>query len=159
MKRAAIDPGKRHAGIALFAGNELVGATLLKTKSVWPQCVVELASKAVTFVKEAGMGELDELLLEYPKVARQWAKGDPNDLVALAYTQGAMTTALPAKEVKAIEPQAWKGTVDADIVTERIKVQLTPVEQGKVYATDHNTYDAVGIGLWKCGRLHKGRAA
>lgn len=159
MKRVAIDPGKRHAGIALFAHDELVGATLLKTKNTWPQCVLELAQKAVTFLREKGLGEVDELLLEYPKVARQWSKGDPNDLVALAYTQGAMTTALPAKQVKAIEPQSWKGTVNADIVTERIKVQLTPVEQTRVEAKDHNTYDAVGIGLWGCGRLHKGRAA
>lgn len=158
MKRAAIDPGKKHAGIALFAGNELVGATLLKSKpkDPWPGSVLELAQKAVTFVKE-NLGEVDELLLEYPRVARQWSKGDPNDLVALAFTQGAMAAQVPAKEVKAFEPQSWKGTVDADIVTERIKVKLTPAEQTKVYATDHNTYDAVGIGLWAVGRLHKGR--
>lgn len=158
MKRVAIDPGKRHAGIALFAHDELVGATLLKTKpkDSWPQCVVTLVKLACAFVQER-FKDVDELVLEYPKVARQWAKGDPNDLVALAYTQGAMTAALAAKDVKAIEPQTWKGTVDADIVTNRIKVQLTPVEQTKVYATDHNTYDAVGIGLWSCGRLHKGR--
>lgn len=155
----AVDPGKRHIGIACFLGTELVGAQHIKSKLEWPECVNDLAFQAFEFYKEFAKVRLETLVLEYPQIGRQWAKGDPNDLLDLAYTQGAITHVLLPRALEVIRPQTWKGTVDADIVLERIKNKLTDREKQPTVlrSNNHNALDAVGIGLWRCGRLHEGR--
>lgn len=60
-------------------------------------------------------------------------------------------------------PHEWKSTVDGAIMTSRISQRITPKEwenfksHGRTGALDHNSLDAVGIGLHYFGRLEKQR--
>jgi hypothetical protein len=57
-------------------------------------------------------------------------------------------------------PREWKGTLDGDVMVERIKsrVDERPAERARVQfpqAQDkhHNVWDAIGVGLFVVGRL------
>lgn len=60
-------------------------------------------------------------------------------------------------------PHEWKSTIDGSVMTGRISQRITPAEwenfksHGRTGALDHNSLDAVGIGLWHFDRLHKER--
>lgn len=153
LRTVSCDPGKRYCGIALFEDSLLVDAKLIRSKEEWPYCTKELAQKAKQFCN----GPVDDLILEYPTVARSWGKADPNDLVALAFTLGALTTTLPATRVECIEPQRWKGTISPEIVFARIKSTLSEDEKKRMKHKNEHVLDAIGIGMWYCKRLHAGR--
>lgn len=101
----------------------------------------------------------DNLFLEFPVIypGSQGRKGDPNDLLDLAGVDGAIAALLePTTELTMYLPSQWKGSVDADVMTERIRNALSDSERNCIVtagAKDHNTLDAVGIGLYRFGRL------
>lgn len=62
--------------------------------------------------------------------------------------------------VERVKPVEWKGSVDADVMTARILKRLT-LEELKLVPVrpraadyEHNAVDAIGLGLWKLGRMH-----
>jgi hypothetical protein len=60
--------------------------------------------------------------------------------------------------VELVQPRQWKGTVDKDVMIERIKTSLDLSEMKnvclpKAKGLHHNVWDAIGIGLWASGRL------
>jgi hypothetical protein len=59
---------------------------------------------------------------------------------------------------KGYTPSEWKGTVPGDILTERVRKFLGPLEvwESKGASVDHNTLDAVGLGLFHSGRAKRG---
>lgn len=92
----------------------------------------------------------------YPK-----SKVDPNDIVRLAQTAGRCRERLGWQRTTLIPPRKWKGTLDKDAMHVRI-VRALDEDERRVYfaAADavaesyrHNIADAIGIGLWKLGRL------
>ena len=109
--------------------------------------------------------DVDRLVIEMPRIyPRSRSKGDPNDLVALAYAAGMVVGNLGVK-TQIVEPRTWKGTVpkekrwDLYIIHKRIGLSLTPTESS-IYlkaleqvapSKRHNITDAVGIGLWAHG--------
>lgn len=178
-----IDPGVRGAGLALFlertpqAPGQLVAATyvrvvgdgyfaeaveLSRKTSAW------LASKITRFISL-------RVILEFPKVyphsekrdkkTGKVIKVDPNDLVNLG--AAAYATALGAESFNVgtftrVYPRDWKGTMDGDAMTERIRDRLTPPELAALdpavpASLAHNMLDAVGIGLWDVDRLERVR--
>jgi hypothetical protein len=104
------------------------------------------------------------LHLEHMQVygqARQ--KGDPNDLVSVAYLEG-MISSLAASTTLYL-PHEWKGNVPEVPLTKRIRKRLAEDDGVELAVLDaalknipkslsHNVYDAVGIGLYAYGRLH-----
>lgn len=97
-----------------------------------------------------------EVIVEHPRVYFAKGKGDPNDLFALAALGGGLACLTTAK-VTSVYPADWKGQVPKEVMTARIRNKLTPEELACVKLAgktkDHNTFDAVGIFLWKEGRL------
>jgi hypothetical protein len=113
-------------------------------------------------------GRPDLLVIECPQVyPRSKKRVDPNRLIVLARRVGRAEdrAELLRIPVELVFPRAWKGTVDGDVMIERIRSRLSaaelalvdgalgpkgkPVAKGKL----HNVIDAVGLGLWKLGRL------
>jgi len=123
----AIDPGAR-AGWALFFGRDLTAC---------------------------GPGDPDELVgevvIECPRVYPH-GKVDPNDLIVLARRVGRIEERA-GRPCTLVFPRAWKGTVKKPIMTARILSRMTTAERGLLMKIDHNVIDAIGLGLWKVGRL------
>ena len=56
-----------------------------------------------------------------------------------------------------VVPSAWKAQIPKSIHKSRILGNLDPVEfRAIVSPADHNTIDAIGIGLWALGRSGRG---
>lgn len=145
-----LDPGKNYIAFAKFDNGVLIHAQTVKSKKEWPNSAVEVADKLRQY------GPVDDFVFEFPVVYPKETRS-PNDLLPLCYANGLATAALAPKTIQAVDPARWKGTIDPDIVIERVKNALTPNEVAACKSKDHNTWDAVGIGLWRLKRIHVGR--
>ena len=102
-----------------------------------------------------------KVLIEVPRWYPGKEKGDVNQLIDLAVQVGEFREFYRRQGglVELVFPRTWKGTVPKEIMTARILKQLTPAELNHVplrpraKTPDHNTVDAIGLGLWKLGRL------
>jgi hypothetical protein len=148
----AVDPGVRGCGVAVFDGCELAFAAYIRNP-------VKKGGGATAWL---GMGwevferltaldlNVTEYVIEVPQIYRM-SKGDPNDLIDLAGV-GAWVGALSrASKAFSYKPREWKGTVKADVFTERIRTWLTPDEVASIEpcakSLEHNVIDAVGLGI------------
>lgn len=137
-----IDPGKRQCGWAIFLHDRLYACGLWRDEI--------RSSQAVT-----------RTIVEIPQVyTRTKSKGDPNDLIDIAVKGGWLAGKMaPYATLEMIRPQQWKGTVDPEVMLDRIYNRLTDVEQALLSAAPcpaslrHNIVDAIGIGLHAVGRL------
>jgi hypothetical protein len=105
---------------------------------------------------------VDDLVIECPQVYPGSKKRvDPNDLIKLARGVGRVEerAMLRGIRVHIVLPHAWKGSVPKDVFAGRIIGHMRPEEAailGAIKVSNsklHNVIDAVGLGLWKLGRL------
>lgn len=158
MNLIAIDPG-RTTGWASFQDGVLLGAGAyswgerealpLKLEAFQRKVIGAAVTRVSPFV-----------LIEVPR----WYphdQVDTNDLIDLAVKVGEFKAFFQSLSctVDLVFPRTWKGTVKKEIMTERILGKLTPDELARVplrpraKTPDHNCVDAIGLGLWKLGRL------
>lgn len=102
----------------------------------------------------------DVVVVEIPQVYQQRKqKGNPNDLVQLAFTAGLALRHISyvnEPSLETIRPRAWKGTrpkhvcnkITLNALTEEEKARIPDLPKTKL----HNVLDAIGIGLWRLGR-------
>ena len=122
----------------------------------------DISSDEPVLIK-VGLGELPpdddihEIVIELPQVyAGSKSKGNPNDLIKLAYEAGRVVGSAAAKVIK---PREWKGTIKKEVMLKRILSKLDDRELrllkglGLPPSKEHNVVDAIGIGLWALGRL------
>jgi hypothetical protein len=143
MSIICVDPGKK-AGWAAFEGQKL------KLCCLWAYEPLEIHtwSRATHFLVERPV--------IYPR-----SKARPRDIITLALLAGRAAAVLGWERVVWVEPRKWKGTIDPDAMTIRIIKALTDEERAIYFAAAdkvaesyrHNIADAIGIGLWKLGRL------
>ena len=145
-----LDPGKCYVGCAKFDNGVLVHAATVRSKLHWPQGAVEVANKLRAF------GPVDEFIFEFPVIYPGTTRA-PNDQLPMCYADGLITAALSPRAIRAVQPSEWKGNIDPEIVINRVKAALTPAEDAVLKSRDHNTYDAIGIGLWSLKRIKTGR--
>src|SRR5262245_29015263 len=133
-----IDPGVHGSGIAWWSNGHLVQ---ISYHTVLPPQV-----------------DYHNIVIEIPQVyLGSKSKGNPNDLIRLAYAAGCLVG--DRLGVETVWPRQWKGTIKKEAMLRRILSKLTPFELGMLQglglppSKEHNVTDAVGIGLWKLGRL------
>lgn len=94
-------------------------------------------------------GPVDLVVIERPM--RNYGVPEKG-LLTLAITTGRYVERYRMRRQELVEPRAWKGTIDGDIMTARIDAALTPAERAllpKVAKTyRHNMLDAIGLGKW-----------
>lgn len=158
MILVSVDCGVRGCGVAVFSDGLLARATYVKNPLHRGQSATSAIAmaRAVRLYCVAGV-PLDVLAIETMKIyPADEQKGNQNDLLGVQLVAGAITGILNARETISYIPQEWKGTIDADVCTDRIKSRLTIVEKAAVESVgelDHNTYDGIGIGLKYLGRF------
>jgi len=140
----SIDPGKDHCAWAWWEDGGLVECG--RTGSGWSRA--------------DGVGRrARRTIIELPQVyqQRRW-RGDPNDLIQVALTVGALEYQAQG-DVVLVRPHQWKGSMPKDVMGRRIQGRLSEVERacvalcGVPASRRHDVVDAVGIGLWGLGRL------
>lgn len=164
----AIDPGLRHAGVAVFdPGGVLVNCAVVRAreKGSDPLALNESVAAYVTkFVREHLSADKPlRVVAEWPRVfGRGKSKGDPNDLLPLSGCSSACVSRLRPDTCAAVRPDEWKGQTPTDtVVRARVASRLSPTESvvlaraealaGKTLG--HNVLDAVAIGLWAVDRF------
>lgn len=154
MSLLAIDPGVVGLGWANFCGGVLRSAGLIE--HLLPDGLGQLLGR-FRLMGVLGMTVVVEIPQVYPQ---RLQKGDPNDLISVALVAGvAAAVFLPYCTPRFVKPHAWKGTVPKDIHNRRIEAALDENERKVLLASTklkskrHNVTDAVGLGLWKLGRL------
>lgn len=138
----AVDSGK-DSGFAIFADGELVSA-----------CLRQLPKDGTT------ASNFQAAVVEIPDRIRV----NPKSIIKLALNAGAWLQYFGGygRPVEAIEASAWKASTDPDILARRILACLTPAELARVPKTksalgyNHNVVDAIGLGLWRLGRMGRG---
>jgi hypothetical protein len=158
----AVDPGLRFTGWAYSREGKLAGCGLAQggSGSLWDRSrrIVD----AIDFWTSPRSKELT-VIGEKPKVYRQrLAKGDPNDLIDLAFLLGAIVQGLAPVKADLALPRDWKGTIPKKrdlhkyLVHQRILKRMDPTEtliyrkaiQAHRMSESHNICDAVGILFW-----------
>lgn len=136
----AADTGE-NSGLAYFWNGTLDGAYLTKVD----KCVLLHYSLAVVEIPDR-------------------VKVNPKSIIKLALNAGRWLQKFGngGYRVEAIEASAWKASTDPDVLARRILACLTPEELARVPKTksalgyNHNVVDAIGLGLWRLGRMGRG---
>lgn len=153
----AIDPGVHACGCALFLDDELALAEYVRewqSEHAWSgtgAAVWDWAIKACW-----GPEYHKTLVIEKPQIYPGPKQENPNNLLDLTGVGGYIAGCVGADRLVTVLPRQWKGQVPKAAMNERIFDKLTNVERGRIIrhgAKDHNTLDAVGIGLFHLGRL------
>lgn len=131
----AIDPGA-HTGMAYFALHD--GAWRLMEAFV---CTPDDCSFPV---------RPDLVVIECP--TRVFDQATIGSILKLARVAGRYEERFAGTLVELVAPRDWKGTIDGDIMVERIKNSMSGHEAAVLarykggYA--HNAVDAIGLGKW-----------
>jgi hypothetical protein len=167
----SIDPGVHTMALAAFhtdgslieAWNEPSNTMFENVSSRvegWGSPSVRLVNRLQAMLPDEGnTGIVGERQVVYP--GAKGLKTNPNDLLDLAMCAGAFYGALCVDlraTLRLVEPAEWKAQVPKEITRERIKAILTPQEIGRIRKGGemHNVWDAIGIGLFACGRAKRG---
>jgi len=152
-----VDPGKFHAALSLYKRKKLIGAALLRSSRRNPaEAALDLGQLARVFWKtRQPRSVLRTVKCEQPAIWLQGGfRGDPNDILYLMATNGAIIRALNANYNDYITTNDWKGQTPKKIIEFRVRKRLSAEEIDVIgEVTDHNIIDAVGIGLWDLKRM------
>ncbi len=160
-KLLTLDPGLRYPAVAVFTDGVLVHASRVKVPGTSHK--LEMGMRCLNVARLVNVHispfcPVDELVIEWPRCYRMM-KGDPADLfplagvgMALAGMLGVPVTAPTAPEWIGNVPKTTKGNPLDSVRARRIWDRLTEAERACVVLS-HDALDAVGLGLWKLGRL------
>lgn len=163
---AAVDPGIRGCGVAIFSSSapRLDWAGYVRNPMESGDNLDRSRSMARAVVMEenelirAGIVGCSPiaLVVEWPRIYMPGkSKGNNADLLYLTCVAGALA-AWHGEQVRAVHPDAWKGQVPKTVMAGRIRMRLQPDEVARIRpcaaSLEHNVLDAIGIGLWAVGR-------
>ncbi len=178
MITLAIDPGVRGCGAALFENEVLCAATYVKNPATGGKRLDSAVRMAEAVARFRSLYFPTEpplhLVIEVPRsYDAGHQKGPQDDLIDVALVAAAVAGHIQSYcgAVTTYYPQEWKGTVKAETFLARILERLTPSEAGRIHlvgrtplhkvpdsdSLDHNTLDAIGIGLKFLGRGERTR--
>lgn len=152
MNLISIDPGN-NTGWAVFAGSVLVFAGVEKKSDLFRATSPTIPGGII-------LAQETLVLVEIPRWYPHDQK-DTNDLLDLCVLVGEVKRFYESQscKVELVFPRTWKGTVPKPIHNKRVLAALTPEEvavlpkRPRAKDHDHNLLDAIGLGLWKLGRL------
>jgi hypothetical protein len=135
----SIDPGVHKSAVACWSGTYLVFGDDLPNPSVFDLMKSLPAARVLV-----------ETPVLYPTKRKQH-----KDVKRLLVVVDRIKAAAPV--VSGVSPSGWKGQVPKKIHGVRIIAALTKEEISNVVSiANHNTIDAIGLGLWALGRLGRG---
>jgi hypothetical protein len=154
-----VDVGSTYLAFAAFDKDtkKLIHAELIKSDLKPPYAAFDCVAK----LKKTLATHPDEMVAEIPR--HLW-KGKLSKLRWLIFMVGCLgqefagrahALGLKVCEFTAQDPDEWKGTIDGNITIDRVKMRIEPDEWERMQHQNEHTYDAVGIGFRRLGRLHR----
>lgn len=150
---AAVDPGVRRCGLAVFRDSELICASEPEHPTDVARVVVAAVDCAIN--EFGSVYWVAETPQDYPGKRRR--EGTLEQLREVIRAVGMLRTDIgPAVATRT--PRKWKGNVPKEVHHKRILALLTPKERAIVEALprDRDALDAVGLGLYELGRCGRG---
>lgn len=171
MNIIAIDTGKRGCGMALYDVSTKRLAQCAYVTSDEPDTAERetfhdvTAKAAVDWLAPLRLAMAD-IIIEFPRIYRnREQEKDQNDLLDLAAVAGGIIQGHAERGLQGfpryVHVSDWKGQLTKAQAWHHISKRLVPAEL-LIYelavahlpkALHHNVQDAVGIGLWACGRF------
>lgn len=166
MNLLALDPGLRNPAVAVFKGGLLVHASRVKIPKATHALPLGARLVAVTNLVLAHIETYDyrpswggTLVTEWPRCYKRM-KGDPADLFPLAGLGMMLVGRLCVTSLDVPTAPEWIGNIPKSEKGnpldsprgQRIWTRLGEAEKAAVVVS-HDALDAVGLGLWKLGRL------
>lgn len=141
----AIDPGKHASGVAVLS---------LSGRFLWAGMATEKSQIEYKVIAPS-------LVIEVPQVyARARSKGNPNDLIDVAFAAGCWSGMWPNAELEVVRPAAWKGNVPKAIHQARVLSAMgdatVPLHEFALRvkaALRHNVFDAACLAWWKRNKI------
>jgi hypothetical protein len=132
----AIDPGLK-TGWACFREGVLVSCGL-STPERWNALLLDDVS----------------VIIEEPTIYPH-SKAPPADVMALQLKVGELKGRFELRgcKVELVQPREWKRQVPKPIHNMRTLKALTDAERSLAEGVRHDVLDAIGLGLWKLGRM------
>jgi hypothetical protein len=165
----SLDPGLSGCGLAYFDDCRILEAARYVPDGLTKQgrkisTRSERIESMVGALREARRDWIaHEVVTECPQIYTAGkGKGNPNLLIPLAQIGAVFASQCIGANWIEVLPHGWKGGLDPDAMIERIKRRLSREETARVESfkrggLDHNIWDAIGIGLWRTGRLEPRR--
>jgi len=158
----SIDPGVHAcavvAWVAPTSSPTASGVTLYRGALTTPCGAAETPLQVLELLEAwgfAGAPVCVEVPVKYPT-----RRSTHKDIDALLGVVAGIRGAYPVDRFFGVTPFAWKGNTPKGIQASRILSAITQAEHDAVSwpkkSLRHNVIDAIGIGLWKLGRLGRG---
>lgn len=159
----AVDPGTRFTSVSVWKDRKLTRVLAFRSEhETLAGRIDEMANEAVMTIVEEPAYSVVEVPRVYPDDKRGGEKKknvDPEDLISLTLVAGGFL--LLGRPI-IVRPQEWKGNLPKDVCKRRIEKILKPEEllTAKIVYSypgtlQHNLWDAIGIGLFACGRFRE----
>jgi len=137
----SIDPGVHKSALAIWSSGILLYAEDLPNKEAL-SIIEPIASRAYLVIEKPVL---------YPTKRKQHK--DVKNLLKVVELFLKV-----AHMAKTVQPSVWKGQVPKKIHGPRIVAVLSNDEKKGIDLKNHNTVDAIGLGLWALKRLARGGA-
>lgn len=156
----AIDPGKRHVGVALFCDGALLDAATVRAVS-WTLPELSSAMVAWEWLVDRLPDQTRLWRIEYwAETPQSYAghDGREDDLESLRRMLKYFAVQIAPVRLRTILPRTWKGNVPKLVHHARIQ-QLLSSRELDIFnrsGSTHDTRDAIALGLYKVGRSGRG---
>lgn len=152
MNLLAFDPGKTTGWALYIAGKLALAGTVhpYERGGLWA---------ALDYVET---NSADLVVIEQPRWYPREREVDYNDVLDLAVLVGELKGYFggdACRKIELVAPRTWKGSVPKPIHNRRVLAKLTAEElavlpkRPRAKTLDSNMVDAIGIGLWRLGRV------
>lgn len=156
----SVDPGIGGCGCALWEGPKLLRAAYVGNevadghKGDLYERARGMAQSVAHWVQEPEI--IGHAVIELPQTyGGRAAKGDTNDLIALATVCGALAATFAEAVLSCVVPREWKGNTPKEVTSARVleafsddEVAQSVISMPRAKGLRHNVYDGIGIGLW-----------
>lgn len=149
-------------GAAYLVDGVVVDAALIRSGNKTDRGANAWADMSDAVASWVGDRPVDSLVYEFPIIIKtgrgRFAGAKPDDLMRLACVDAAVCGAVKAYQYVEYLPYQWKGTVNPDVMIERIQKWMTPAERALVVAPPslvHNVWDSCGLGIFHARRVNE----
>lgn len=172
MNILAIDPSIRSLGVAFFYQRRLVVAGTVRCKAEKGvsngRRAVDMASAVIVWLDELGVdfsANPPELVYEWPQIyAARKSKGNPNGLIKTVSPALVLSGMLATSKITTPTPAEWAGQTKKTTAGDPWASQRGNMVARRLHEAErllvpdsHDAIDAVGLGLWACGRFERRR--
>lgn len=156
MILVAIDPALRTSGVAIFDNGILVSAYYVVNPAKGARDAHAWAQGGQAIYNSLRPWIIDELVIEVMQAYPGGRGGNPNDLLQVSGVAGAVASLLGNIPKYSVLPRIWKKQLPKNVCHERLRKVLSKEEILAItpgtQKLQENTWDAIGIGLWRLGR-------